>query len=124
MDPADPRFQEAVSDFNRGRYFEAHEVWEELWKEERAGDPSRLFLQGLIQVAAGYHKLPQLHLRGARGLLSRGLEKLAKYPERHLGIDLLELRRGVGEDLRRLAPLDESSYSREALLWPRISTSP
>jgi predicted metal-dependent hydrolase len=60
--------------FNEGRYFEAHEAWEEAWLAER-GDARRL-LQGLIQVAAGCHKAGQGKAEGCARLLAAGLEKL------------------------------------------------
>ena len=41
--------------FNRGQFFEAHEVWEDAWRRARGED--EVFLHGLIQVAAGFHKL-------------------------------------------------------------------
>jgi hypothetical protein len=61
-----------------GRYFDAHEELEAFWMKA-AGD-EKILLQGLIQVAAGLHRL-QLDPRktdGAFYLLDRGLEKLAK----------------------------------------------
>ena len=60
--------------FNAGRYFDAHEAWEEAWLTER-GD-TRLLLQGLIQVAAGCHKAGQGKAEGCARLLEAGLEKL------------------------------------------------
>ena len=42
--------------FNSGRYFEAHEVWEDLWRAEKRV-PSRDCYQGLIQAAVGMHHL-------------------------------------------------------------------
>jgi hypothetical protein len=47
----DPRYLAGVSFFNAGDYFEAHEVWEDLWAESH-GDERR-FVQGLIQAAVG-----------------------------------------------------------------------
>ena len=61
--------------FDAGRYFEAHEVWENAWRVER-GDVRQL-LQGLIQVAAGFHKgLVQGRPAGMARLLSAGLTRL------------------------------------------------
>ena len=60
--------------FNRGDYFRAHELWEELW-HELAG-VERTNVQGLIQVAAGLHHLQQRRPRPAASLLRKGLEKL------------------------------------------------
>ncbi|WP_242333514.1 MULTISPECIES: DUF309 domain-containing protein [Anaeromyxobacter] len=61
--------------FDDGRFFDAHEVWEDAWRDE-AGAP-RLALQGLIQIAAGFHKgLVQGRPAGMVRLLGAGLGKL------------------------------------------------
>ena len=62
--------------FNRGLYWEAHEAWEELWLELE--DEPKLFVQGLIQLAAAYHKATvQMQPRGCVKLHRSALEKLA-----------------------------------------------
>ena len=73
--------------FDEGRFWDAHEAWEEAWLEEE-GDV-RLFLQGLIQVAAGYHKATvQLQPNGCVKLLRSGLDKLEPLPTEFLGVSL------------------------------------
>jgi len=64
--------------FDRGQFFEAHEVWEDAWR--RARDEDRVFLHGLIQVAAGFHKLQCGQPSGTVSLLSKGVAKLAALP--------------------------------------------
>ena len=71
--------------FNERHFCEAHEVLEDVWHRER-GEP-RLFLQGLIQVCAGFHHFQSGNARGAAELLQRGSDKMRKYPEQYLGID-------------------------------------
>jgi predicted metal-dependent hydrolase len=73
--PGELLFERGRLHFNAGRFFEAHEAWEEAWRAESG--TARLLLQGLIQVAAGYHKA--FHGRrpdGCARLLTAGLEKL------------------------------------------------
>ncbi len=72
--------------FNRGAYWEAHEAWEELWL--RAEPELRLFVQGLIQLAAAWHHLRRGNSRGAQRLFRAGLEKLRPYPLLFAGIDV------------------------------------
>ncbi len=60
--------------FNEGRYFEAHEVWEEAWLVE--GGAMKILLQGLIQIAAGCHKAGEGQPGGCARLIGAGLEKL------------------------------------------------
>ena len=62
--------------FDQGAFFEAHEVWEERWRVETE-ERSRRLLQGLIQIAAGLHKLVMVRDRAsASRLLARGLAKI------------------------------------------------
>ena len=67
--------------FNRGEYFLAHELWEEVWRQVADAD-RRLYVQGLIQIAAGLHHLQQHRAGPAVGLLRKGLEKLSRPLER------------------------------------------
>jgi predicted metal-dependent hydrolase len=72
--------------FNRGLHWEAHEAWEELWLELE--DEPRLFVQGLIQVAAAGHKaFVQQQPRGCVKLLISALEKLEAAPPDFLGVE-------------------------------------
>lgn len=76
--------------FNRGKFFDAHEALEDVW---RAAPPAeKKFLQGLIQVAVGLHHHSRGNVVGARSLLARAHRNLSGYPARHGGIDLAGLR--------------------------------
>jgi len=73
--------------FDERRFWDAHEAWEEAWLEEEG--EVRQLLQGLIQVAAGYHKATvQLQPRGCVKLLRSGLDKLEVLPPELLGVPL------------------------------------
>ena len=71
------RLEPGRAAFNRGEYFLAHELWEEVWRE---GDDveRRRFVQGLIQIAAGLHQLQRHRPGPAAGLLRKGLEKISQ----------------------------------------------
>ena len=58
----DPRYLAGIVLFNRGDYFEAHEVWEALWMET-FGEEKR-FYQALIQAAVGLCHFCNGNLRG------------------------------------------------------------
>jgi uncharacterized protein len=61
--------------FDAGRFFDAHEVWEDAWRV--ASGDVRLLLQGLIQVAAAFHKgVVQRRPAGMVRLLDAALPKL------------------------------------------------
>lgn len=57
-----------------------------MWHLER-GEP-RLFLQGLIQICAGFHHFQNGNSSGAVALLQRGADKMRKYPDLYLGFDV------------------------------------
>ena len=87
-----PEFALAMRLHNEGEYYEAHEAWEDIWRDEEI-DEYRIFVQGLIQVTSAFHKLTfQKAPGGASRLLTRGLEKLAPYPGDYLGVDLAPFR--------------------------------
>ena len=80
--------------FNRGLHWEAHEAWEELWLA--LDDEPKLFMQGLIQVAAAGHKaFVQRQPRGCVKLLTTGLEKLERAPVDFLGVETRSFLDGV-----------------------------
>lgn len=88
------RFARGRALFNSGHYFEAHEAWEDAWREEKGA--VRRTLHGLIQVAAGYHKATrQNQPGGCVRLLEAGLEKLRGVPEDSCGYAIGVFRRAV-----------------------------
>lgn len=59
--------------FNEEKFFEAHEVWEELWHVEQGRD--RTFVQGLIQVAGHFVHINKGNWSGALSLAEAALTK-------------------------------------------------
>lgn len=89
----DKAYERGLELFNRGEFFDAHEVLEDVWRAAPAAE--KKFLQGLIQVAVGLHHHSRGNLIGARSLLARAHRNLSAYPARHGGIDLAGLREQV-----------------------------
>jgi uncharacterized protein len=87
------QFRRGIALFNARKFFEAHEVWEELWLAEP--EPEKTFLQGLIQLAAAFHHHSRGNPRGRQSLLAAGLAKLERFPEVHRGLELDKLRVGA-----------------------------
>ena len=88
---AHPELREGLRRFNGGRFWDAHESWEEVWL--RWEEPDRRFVQGLIQLAAAWHHVTRGNDRGARRLFEAALEKLRLFPAGFLGIDRQECER-------------------------------
>ncbi len=91
----------AAREFNRGRYFEAHEVLEAAL-DDLPDEQWALFI-GLIQVAVGYHKVTQQLWDGAARMLGLGLEKLDELGPDSGGVDLVNLRERARRDRDALA---------------------
>lgn len=73
------RFQEGVRLFNQGYHWEAHEVWEEVWRAED-GD-TKTFVQAFVQMAAGFSFVKLHKLGSAKYLFEKSIEKFQKFPE-------------------------------------------
>ena len=83
------RLREGVNLFNRGEFFECHEVLEAAWLE--AADEQKRLLQGLIQVAVSFYHLRRGNFPGASRLLRAGVEKLAGCASPQPPVDIPEL---------------------------------
>jgi hypothetical protein len=99
--------------FNRGEYYEAHDVLEHLWLQ--CEDASETFYKGLIQLAGGFVHLRKQFLRPdhpkdgrrlapASRLFDLAIANLAPFAPRHLQLDVdtvLALAKETAGHLRR-----------------------
>jgi predicted metal-dependent hydrolase len=88
-----PDIARGIALFNSRRFFEAHEALESLWLKEQGDE--KLFLHGLIQVAAAFHHYLRGNGEGFRSLLEKGAKKLALYAGNHYGIDLEDFQKQI-----------------------------
>jgi predicted metal-dependent hydrolase len=86
-------YREGLEAFNSSRFFEAHELWEDVWRE--TPEPDKKFLQGLIQVAAAFHHHSRANLLGMQRQLQAGLLKLEAFPEVYGELEIEPLRHAV-----------------------------
>lgn len=71
-------FNRGIRLFNEGRFWHAHEAWEQIWR--RHPEDSRLFIQGLIQMAAAFHLLiDRKRYVGALRNFEKALTRLALF---------------------------------------------
>ncbi|QDS98561.1 DUF309 domain-containing protein [Adhaeretor mobilis] len=82
----DPLYLKGIEYFNECDFFEAHEVWEELWTEYRG--PDRKFYQGMIQVAVALHHFGNGNIRGAKKVYDSSCKYLEEYRPSRQGLDL------------------------------------
>jgi uncharacterized protein len=85
-EPHPPQLAEFVALYRAGRFFDAHEVLEEVWR--RSEEPPMRFLQGLIQWAVAFEHHRRGNAHGARVLLDRAWSRLKDSPDGYMGLDL------------------------------------
>lgn len=83
----DPHYAGWFACFNRGAYYEAHDVLEALWLRSRA-TPDAAYYKGLIQLAGAFVHLQKGRLGPAVALFRLADANLAGYGASHLGVDL------------------------------------
>jgi predicted metal-dependent hydrolase len=91
----DRLYRQGLDAFNSARFYDAHEHWEEVWL--KTPNPEKMFLQGLIQIAAAFHHHSRANLLGTRNLLREGLLKLDRFPEIYGDLEIETLRITVRE---------------------------
>lgn len=108
--------------FNRGLFYEAHDVLEELWLPNRNA-ANGLFYKGLIQLAGAFVHLQKGRMQPATALLRLASANLQRYPAIHERLDINGLLAMIGRWLEGLDtarstcnPLTTKSAPRLALL--------
>jgi tetratricopeptide (TPR) repeat protein len=96
IDPMNPRelsftdedwedLNRGIELFNAGKFWHAHETWEQVWR--RHHEDSRLFIQGLIQMAAAFHlSIDKKRYTGALSNFDKALSKLQLFGQTFLDL--------------------------------------
>ena len=93
----DPHYTGFFTCFNRGEYYEAHDVLEQLWL--RTPGPDHAFFKGLIQIAGAFvhlqkqflrpdHPKDGKRLRPAARLFALGMKNIAPFAPVHLRLEV------------------------------------
>jgi len=107
----DPHYLGYFDCFNRGLFYEAHDVLEQLWLQDRQG-PNGSFYKGLIQLAGAFVHLQKDRLRPAAALFKLAGANFKNYPPQHEQLNLHEL----GDLIARwLAELEKSGFNTNPL---------
>jgi predicted metal-dependent hydrolase len=109
--------------FNRGLYYEAHDVLEELWLPLRQ-QPEGDFYKGLIQLAGAFVHLQKNRLRPATALFKLARTNLAKYPPRHERLDVKEALAMTEDWVGEIERLEFASNPLGGRLAPRLELTP
>lgn len=81
-DGLDPFYQGYFDCFNRGQFYEAHDILEQLWLKDRHG-PNGAFYKGLIQLAGAFVHLQKERLRPSAALIKLAGANLGQYTGTH-----------------------------------------
>lgn len=79
-----------IEEFNRGEYFEQHELLELAWRAEPR--PVREMYQGILQIGVAFLQIQRNHWVGAIKMFRRGLPRLRTLPPICQGIDIAAFR--------------------------------
>ena len=96
----DKRFKEAIDLFNSGKWYPAHDVFEELWHETNY--PERITIQGFLQISVAQLHLEKGNTNGAAILYGEALGRIEKTVIPNFGLDLEKLCQCVKERLKLL----------------------
>ena len=78
--------------FNSSRFFDAHEVLEDAWREAPHHSPLRRHLQGMVQLAVAFHHQSKGNHVGARSVLERAVRNISGADGSFPDLDLDRLR--------------------------------
>jgi predicted metal-dependent hydrolase len=119
-----PLYLRGVELFNQRRFFECHEVWEELWVAELGAQ--RQFLKGLIQSAVALHHLTRGNRQGATKLQASSQQYLEPYRPRYCGLDVDEFVASISRCIHQTLAATEREVSDGAHpdLLPRLDLDP
>ena len=78
----DPFYKGYFDCFNRGQFYEAHDVLEQLWLKDRRG-ANGAFYKGLIQLAGAFVHLQKDRLRPSAALFKLAGANLGRYAGTH-----------------------------------------
>ena len=104
-------FHEGIRQFNEGQWFDAHEVWEDIW--HLASGQRKLFYQGLIQCAVTIEHIRRGNPRGVRSVYQTAIPKFDSLPRVYMGIDVPRLLEDFKRVVKPILDLPEKHFDPE-----------
>ncbi|MBS1875205.1 MAG: DUF309 domain-containing protein [Acidobacteria bacterium] len=108
--------EQGIAHFNARRFFECHDVLEDVWLEEPGH--RKHFLQAIIHFAVAFYHDGRGNRMGALRQLRKGIAKLAPYLPSYEEVDTSRL---FDEGLRWLAAVEQETHLPE---YPTIHLVP
>ena len=94
-------FKRGLEEIRAGRYFEAHEELEEVWRAADAEE--RDFFQGLVHVAVAWYQANRGRPVATASQLEKAARRLGPYAPEHSGVDVTHVLAQVAAARARVA---------------------
>jgi len=102
--------------FNRGFYFECHDVWEEIWGDAKG--KNKIFYQALIMSAVSLYHFGNENLEGALSCLQKAERQFSQLPETFLGLNVARFVQQMKQFFEGMAT-GQTDLTEELLAKPR-----
>ena len=100
-----PKAIEGLEQFNRGRYWEAHEALEAAWRSET--NPIRELYRGILQAGVVYLHITRHNYAGALKVYQRSQKWLTLWPATCRGVDVGQLQRDLKRAVQEMQALGQ-----------------
>jgi predicted metal-dependent hydrolase len=122
----DSRYAGYFALFNQQKFYEAHDILENLWLPDRQGANGN-FYKGLIQLAGAFVHLQKNRLRPSAALFKLAQANLDRFPPVHEQLDLVGVRVLIQSWLKlletndfKINPLTPTHLPQLGLIPPRV----
>jgi predicted metal-dependent hydrolase len=115
-DPHPLEFYKGLELFNRGYYYECHDVWEEIWGDAKG--KNKIFYQALIMSAVSLYHFGNENLIGALSCYQKALHQFNQLPDHFLGLDIRAYVASLSEFYGGISS-EEMELNEELLQRPR-----
>ncbi len=109
-------YYDGITLFNEHEFFEAHEVWEDIW--HMAYGLKHYFYQGMIQCTVALEHYRRSNPRGVVSLYKSYNEKFVNIPPTFMGLDVPAFLTSMRETLRPVLEADPVPQRGEIQLDP------
>ena len=108
-----PLAREGIALFNRGEFYEAHELLEDAWHDEQS--EVRELYRGILQIAVMYFHITRGNYEGAVKMYERSQKWLIRWPDVCQGVNVKGLLRDaqtVMGEIQRLGAKNMCGFDR------------
>ncbi|HSY17026.1 MAG TPA: DUF309 domain-containing protein [Candidatus Acidoferrales bacterium] len=116
----DPRYAGYFALFNQQKFYEAHDILEDLWLPDRHG-VNGSFYKGLIQLAGAFVHLQKQRLHPSAALFKLARTNLEKYPAHHERLAITKVQTLISQWLLALESKNFEKNPLETDPPPRIT---